>query len=49
MRRKATILVLIAGLGALLAIGLRQADRAHAAASGCYAEGSGPSTATICG
>jgi hypothetical protein len=49
MRRKATLLVLIAGLGALLAISLRNADPAKAALSGCYADGSGPSVPTICG
>src|SRR5437868_7660230 len=42
MRRKATILFLIAGLGVLLAVSMRKADRAHAAVSGCYADGSGP-------
>jgi hypothetical protein len=49
MRRKAIILVLITGLGALLAMSLRKADRANAAVTGCYADGSGPSTPTICG
>jgi hypothetical protein len=49
MRRKATIFVLIAGLGALLAISLQKADQANAAVSGCYADGSGPSTPTVCG
>jgi len=49
MRRNATILVLIAGLGALLAISLWKADQADAALSGCYADGSGPSTPTVCG
>jgi hypothetical protein len=49
MRTKATILVLIAGLGALLAIIVWKADRANAALSGCYADGSGPLMPTICG
>jgi len=43
------MLVLIAGLGALLAISLRTSDPAKAALSSCYADGSGPSTPTICG
>jgi len=49
MRRKATMLVLIAGLGTLLAISMRKADRANGVLSGCYADGSVPSMPTICG
>jgi hypothetical protein len=48
MSRKATAVVLIAGLSVLLAVGLRKANRAEAAAADCYSEASGPSTPTIC-
>ena len=48
MGRNATKLVLIAGL-ALLAIGVRYEDRVDENLSGCYADGIGPSTPTICG
>jgi hypothetical protein len=48
MNRKATAVILIAGLSVLLAFGLRKANRAEAAAADCYSEAKGPSTPTIC-
>jgi hypothetical protein len=48
MNRKATAIVLIAGLSVLLAISLWKGDRTDAATAGCYSEGNGPSTPTIC-
>ena len=48
MNKKAIAIVVIAGLTALLAIGLRTANRADAAASDCYSDDQGPSTPTIC-
>ncbi len=42
------MMVLIAGLGVLLAMSLHKPDRADAAPSSCYADGIGPSTPTIC-
>jgi hypothetical protein len=48
MNRKATALVVIAGLSALLFLGLRTANRADAAAGDCYSDAQGPATPTIC-
>jgi hypothetical protein len=48
MNRKATALVVIAGLSVLLFLGLRTATRADAAAGDCYSDAQGPATPTIC-
>jgi hypothetical protein len=48
MNRKAIALVVIAGLSALLFLGVRTANRADAAAGDCYSDTQGPATPTIC-
>ena len=48
MNKKAIAVVVIAGLTALLAYGLRTGNRADAAASDCYSGDQGSSTPTIC-
>ena len=48
MRTKLIAIALIAGLALVLAIGLRTANRANAAASDCFSDSQGPSTPTIC-
>jgi hypothetical protein len=47
MNKKAMAVVIL-GLTALLAIGLRAVNRAEAASSDCYSGDQGPSTPTIC-
>ena len=45
-KRAIAFVVIIAA--ALLAVGLRSANRADAAAGSCYSDGAGPDTPTIC-
>lgn len=49
MRTKAIAAAIIVGLGIVLAVGLRTANRADAAGGNCYSAAQGPSTPTICG
>jgi hypothetical protein len=48
MRTKLIAIAVIVGLALVLAIGLRTANRANAAASDCFSDSQGPSTPTIC-
>ena len=45
-KRAIAVAVIIAAV--ILAVGLRSANRADAAAGSCYSDGSGPDTPTIC-
>ena len=45
-KRAIAVVVIIAAV--ILAVGLRSANRADAAAGSCYSDGSGPDTPTIC-
>jgi hypothetical protein len=48
MPLKAIVFLAIAGLSVLLFVGLREENRADAAAGNCYASAQGPSSPTLC-
>lgn len=48
MRTKAAAFAVIVALAIALAVGLRTANRADAAAGNCYAGDQGPATPTVC-